>query len=84
MENALDQALQKILSAPYIDLEGFTPETTADAVAFKIVWKALDGDGKCLQMVADRTGGRAALRESGGGVNEDFVRALYENLRGEG
>jgi|DEB19_MinimDraft_2_1074335.scaffolds.fasta_scaffold03586_5 hypothetical protein len=83
MEDVIDTALTKLLALPVDARDTFVPATVGEQVAMKLIKSALDdGDMRALQMIADRTGGRAKQRERESGNAVDLAGQMQKLLGG--
>lgn len=83
MNFLIDEAINKLLGLDLVDFKEFVPVTVAEALAFSLMKEALSSEGiKAIQIIADRSGGRAVGVKKENGDDDGFAEKL-KRLVGE-
>lgn len=77
MDEKIDEAIKKLMDMKRVDFEAYDCETVAEALAYKLVESALgDGGIRAIQLITERTGGKAAINKKEKKEDSDIVNRL--------
>lgn len=83
MNFLIDESINELLKLSLEDFKKYNPETVADALAFELMKNAMgDGGIKAIQIIADRSSGRAVTVKKDFSEPSDLAQRL-KNFLGE-
>lgn len=83
MNFLIDESINSLLRLSMEDFNTYKPETVADSLAYELMKNALaDGGIRAIQIVADRSAGRAVATKKEIDSESDLGQKLKEYLGG--
>lgn len=84
MDRLIDSSISRMLEMGIKEAEGYEPKTIAEALAKKLISEAMKEEGiKAIQIIADRTSGKAAQVKEDNKSDVDYAEGLREMLGGK-